>query len=161
MDHAIEELRKQSLSKLKKHGITGANVYLIDLIPLIEMIWADGKAQEAEVSILQTYLDHHVKHINHIAGYTVLDVEAATTFIQGFLKKRPDPGLLKTLRDLIPSVRLSSTDTQASDLVKESLLAACLDIAASCVIRYPYGLSERFDPREKRCFFEIVESFKP
>jgi hypothetical protein len=47
-DDAIEEL--------ERFGITGAQIYLIDLIPLIEMIWADGKAQDAEVSILADYL---------------------------------------------------------------------------------------------------------
>jgi len=38
------------------------------------------------------------------------------------------------------------------------LLAACLDIAASSVTQYPYGLHDRFAPEEKRCFFEILES---
>jgi hypothetical protein len=41
---------------LESYGITDAQIYLIDLIPLIEMIWADGKAQEAEVSLLADYL---------------------------------------------------------------------------------------------------------
>jgi len=42
--------------------------------------------------------------------------------------------------------------------LKESLLAACLDIASSSVTQYPYGLHDRFTPQEKRCFFEILQS---
>jgi hypothetical protein len=152
-------MRQKALSILARHGISGEKVYLIDLIPLIEMIWADGKAQEVEVNILESYLDHHVRHINIIAGYDVLTFEASRDFIFGFLSNRPDPALLKTLRNLIPDLRVTSSDPIANELLQQSLLAACLDIAASCVRSYPYGLSERFDPREKRCLFDILESF--
>jgi len=47
---------------------------------------------------------------------------------------------------------------QKNNALRGSLLAACLDIASSSVIEYPYGLGERFNPAEKRCFFEILES---
>lgn len=158
MNPCFEDVRRMSLSRLERHGISGADVYLIDVIPLIEMIWADGMAQQAEVSILENYLDHHVKNINHIAGYRLLDLDRARAFVAGFLVTRPAPELMRTLRELIPGVRMCSTDEKANDLLEKSLLATCLDIAASCVSGYPYGIGERFDPREKRCYFEIVES---
>ena len=64
-----EVLYEEAIEELEHFGISGAQIYLIDLIPLIEMIWADGKAQDAEVSILDDYLKKHVKHINSTAGY--------------------------------------------------------------------------------------------
>jgi len=43
-DHIIEDL--------EKYGIKNEEIYLIDIIPLIEMIWADGMVQKCEVDIL-------------------------------------------------------------------------------------------------------------
>jgi hypothetical protein len=151
-------LYDEAIAELERFGITGAQIYLIDLIPLIEMIWADGKAQDAEVSILADYLKTHVKHINQLAGYEALTMAGAKTFVKKFLKKRPDPQLLVTLRSLIAPVRLAGSDTQVREKIKASMLAACLDIASSAVNEYPFGLNERFNEDEKRCFFEILES---
>lgn len=151
-------LYEEAIEELIRYDITGAQVYLIDLIPLIEMIWADGKAQDAEVSLLAEYLKMHVKHINDMAGYKALHLDEAKAFVTKFLKNRPDPQLLATLRSFIAPVRLKSSDPVKCAELKDSLLAACLDIASSSVIEYPYGLHERFTTEEKRCFFEILQS---
>jgi hypothetical protein len=108
--------REQALAILRRHGIRGAEVYLIDLIPLVEMIWADGKAQESEVAVFEEYL--------------------------------------------VSAVRLSSSDAARNEELRESLLAACVDIAASSVATHPYAAGERFDEAEKRSFFEILESIE-
>ena len=150
--------RQEALDELKRYGITGSQIYLIDIIPLLEMIWADGKAQDGEVAILEDYLEKHVIHINELANCELLTLEGARSFVLQFLRKRPDTELLKTLRSLVAPVRLSSSDTAENNALRESLLAACLDIASSSVIEYPYGLGERLNPAEKRCFFEILES---
>ena len=154
-----EVFYEEAIEELEHFGITGAQVYLIDLIPLIEMIWADGKAQDAEVSILADYLKNHVKHINAMAGYEALSLETAKAFVTKFLEKRPDPELLATLRSFIAPVRLATSDPDKREKLKASLLAACLDIASSSVADYPYGLNDRFNPDEKNCFFEILKSF--
>jgi hypothetical protein len=151
-------LYDDAIAELETFGITGAQIYLIDLIPLIEMIWADGKAQDAEVSILADYLKTHVKHINELAGYEALSLAAAKKFVKRFLASRPDPQLLASLRSLIAPVRLAGSNTEVRKELKASMLAACLDIAASSVKEYPFGLNERFNKEEKRCFFEILES---
>ncbi len=158
MDLETQRLRQEAVNELKKYGITGAQIYLIDLIPLIEIIWADGHAQAGEVSILDNYLQKHVEHINEIAGTEVLTFDKALAFVQRFVNERPDPELLKTLRSFVAPIRLSSSDIESNEALRQSLLAACLDIASSSVIKYPYGINERFNPEEKRCYFEIVES---
>jgi hypothetical protein len=43
---------------------------------------------------------------------------------------------------------------------EKSLLAVCLDIGSSSVTKYPFGLQERFNNEEKRCFFEIFDTFE-
>lgn len=151
-------LYEEAIEELKSYGITGPQIYLIDLIPLIEMIWADGKAQDAEISLLADYLKKHVAHINEIAGYNALNLDDSKAFVSKFLQKRPAPQLMATLRSFIAPVRLKSSDPVKCTELKESLLAVCLDIASSSVSEYPYGLNERFTPEEKRCFFEILKS---
>jgi hypothetical protein len=150
--------REQALAVLRRHGIRGAHVYLIDLIPLIEIIWADGKAQESELTIFDAYLEKHVKALNAMAGFQMLSLDEARTFVQRFLRERPDPELVRTLRTLVSSVRLSSSDEKGNEVLRSSLLAACVDIASSSVTVYPYAHGERFDLDEKRSFFEILES---
>ena len=59
-------------------------------------------------------------------------------------------------RSFVAPVRLSGSPEAAA--LKDSLLAACLDIASSAVTEYPFGKGERFTGAEKRCFFEILES---
>ena len=160
MNTPSELTRQEAVEGLKCHGITGAQVYLIDVIPLIEMIWADGKAQAGEITILEDYLHNHVAHINKLARGEILTFDGARDFVLQFLRERPDPELLSTLRSLIAPVRLSSSDSAANTALRESLLAVCLDIASSSVIEYPYGLNELFNPAEKQCFFEILESLQ-
>ena len=44
--------REQAIEDLSMFGIKEPYMYLIDIIPLIEMIWADGEAHESELAIL-------------------------------------------------------------------------------------------------------------
>jgi hypothetical protein len=150
--------RARALATLRRHGIAGADVYLIDLIPLLEILWADGKAQESEVSIFEEYLQKHVAALNRSVGHRMLTLEGARGFVRRFLRERPSPELLRELRSLVQAVRLSSSDGLQNEALRSSLLAACVDIAASAVAEYPYADGERFDSEEKQSFFEILES---
>lgn len=150
--------RKDAVDELARHGIRGADLYLVDVIPLIEMVWADGHTQDGELDILNGFLREHVAHVNKIAGYAMLTFDHARKFVGAFIEERPDPALLRALRDLIPQARLSSSDEEHNARLRKSMLAACLDIAASSVTNYPYPLRERFNMSEKQCLFEILES---
>lgn len=152
--------RREAIEELRHYGIQGSEVYLIDIIPILEMIWADGRAQDSEVAILDDYLRRHVDHVKRLAGYAVLTIETARKFVMRFLRKRPAPELLRTLRGFIGPVRLGSSDSAENEEIQDSLLAACLDIASSAVTQYPYGLHDRFNEDEKRCFFEILETLE-
>jgi len=150
--------REEAIHELEKHGIKGTDIYLIDIIPLIEMIWADEKAQESEIEILFSYMKKHIKRINSVAGFEMLSEKQAKTFIQQFIDKRPDQKLLETIRSFVAPVLLSSTDDKLKEKLKTSILKTCMDIAASSVTEYPYDFRDRFNSEEKRTFFEILEA---
>ena len=150
--------RDQAITALKRVGIEAEEIYLIDVLPIVEMIWADGRAQEAEITLLDDYLTRHVSRLNAQAGCEVLTVKQARNFVLKYLKKRPDFELLKTLRSLVAPVRLSLLREEERKKITDTLLWACLDVAASSVREYPYGLHDRFDPAEKQCLFEVLDS---
>jgi len=150
--------RAEAVERLAEHGITGVEVYLIDVIPLIEMIWADGQAQDEEVELMRDFLRRHVDHVNALAGRAILAQEQASAFVDRFLHEPPPPEVLRALRNLVRPVRLTNSDPAVNASLRRSLLAACLDIAASAVVAYPYGRGERFDALEKLAYFEILDS---
>lgn len=153
--------REEAVEELMSFGIEKADVYLIDLIPLIEMAWADGRTQPAELRLVEDFLVRHVHKINLQARHGALTEERARAFIGRFLRERPESGLLRTLRSFVAPVRLSGSDEAEMAALRDSLLASCLDIAASAVLKYPFEDRERFNLPEKRCFFEILESLSP
>ena len=156
MENSLE--RQKIIEELAEYGIDENEVYLIDIIPLIEMIWADNRAQPGEITLLEDFLKKHVVYINKLAGYELLTYKSAREFALRFLDKRPDAELIKLLRSYVEPLRLSSLNDEETEKIKSSLLAACLDIAASSVKEYPYGIHDRFDSGEKKCFFEILKS---
>ena len=157
---AIAKSREEIMEQLENHGITGKNVYFIDYIPLLEMIWADGKPQEGEIDIFYDFIERHVAHLNKMAGYKAFKLEEAVQFVSAFLEVRPSPEVMKTLRNLAALSGLYQENSQKRAQFEKSLLSLCLDIGSSCVSEYPYGLRERFNADEKRCFFEILDTFE-
>ncbi len=151
--------RQEAIEDLSMFGIKEPYTYLVDIIPLIEMIWADGEAHESELAILNEYFHKHVQQINEMAGYKVMDFEDAQAFAQRFIKQKPQPESLRMLRSLVGPILLSSSDSHYGDSLLRLLIEACIDIAANAVRKYPYGLHDRFDSDEKRCFFEILMTF--
>ncbi len=149
---------EMALAELKRHGIENEQVYLVDIIPLIEMAWADGKIQKEELQVLDHHLVQHVKRINAHYNREILNLEMARKFVKRFLVIKPDPGLLRTLRSLIMPARKSSGE-QTSVLTK-SMLAACLDIAAAAPTGKTPGLHDRFGLAEKLCLFQMLDDLK-
>ncbi len=156
MDQNQPLTRQEAVAKLKQHGIRGPQIYLIDVIPLIEMIWADDCVQESETQLLYDYLERHVKHINQLCGAQVISLEEARAFVDRFTNERPDAELLRVLRNLIEPVR-STSDDDYYKAIKKSLLAQCLNIGFSAFTDSSES-GDRFEPGEMICFFEIMES---
>ena len=142
---------------LARYGIRHQQIYFIDLVLLCEMAWADGKIQKAEREILFSYLDHHVDSINRLAGTKILEYQEARDFISSFLDQRPPAELLATIREVIPAIRIENKEPQVVEQTRLDILNACLDIAASSVTHYPYGLKERFTTEKKDYYHKLTE----
>jgi hypothetical protein len=151
--------RQEAIEDLSLFGIKEPYTYLLDIIPLVEMIWADGDAHESELAILDDYLHKRVPQINEMAGYKVMTFEDAQAFAYRFIRQKPLPEFLRTLRSLVGPVILSSSDSHFVEPLLKLMFEACIDIAANAVRKYPYGLHDRFDSDEKRCFYEIIMTF--
>jgi hypothetical protein len=54
--------RSEVIEELRSYNIKGPEVYMIDIIPLIEMIWADGIVQKEEISLLYDFLEQQKEH---------------------------------------------------------------------------------------------------
>lgn len=146
------------MSALARLGITGPQLYLLDVIPLVDMLWADGRAQTVEVELLEDFVRQHVAAINELAGTPVLTPAEGLAFLRRFLRERPDPRLLELLRALVRPVRLATSDPRLNDRQRTAILAWCLDIGAACVSEYPYGVRERFSQQEKERFIAILNA---
>jgi hypothetical protein len=156
MTAARRPTRAEALDRLARFGIRGAEAYLVDLVPLVEMIWADGDAQPEEVEELHGYVRRHVARLNGLAGYPMLKEADARGFVERFLRERPDPALLAELRALVAPLRLSSSNEADNEAVRSCLLASCLHIAARAGA--PEGGRRRITDLERRTFFEILDS---
>ena len=152
--------REDAILELATYGIGDHYIYLIDLFPMIEMIWSDGQTQPIEFAVLDHYLEQRLASLDQEAGYSVISREQAQSFIQRYLSRDtpPDPILMRNVRRLIVPIRLSSSDPEANRVIWEFIISGCLDVAASAITQYPYPLTQRLDDQEKRCLFEIIES---
>ncbi len=146
-----------ALKRLKNYGISGHEVYFIDLVLLCEMSWADGMSQAPEKEIIHDYLHHHVDSINRLAGCRVLEYSEAREFLDRHLDEQPKPELCDEIRNLIEILRLRNRDETLADQIRLDILNACIDIAASSVTKYPYGICERFTLEEKEYYHKLVD----
>lgn len=154
--------REELLGLLEsEHGITGPEVYLLELVPLIEMAWADGRPRPAEVKLLYEFALHRLAELDEIAGVDVLTAEQVNGFLDRFLSTAPDRESLRALRRLAIAFILEHSDASVNETRRRAILEYCLDIGAASVGRYPYGRHERFGASEKALMLELVESFRP
>ncbi|GAB6909856.1 conserved hypothetical protein [Desulfosarcina cetonica] len=152
--------RQDALDFLASLGIENEKIYLIDLVPLIEMIWADGKIQPGELVILKIWIHKHAAQINQMAGYKIIRLSDAMEFAQRFLIRQPKPGLLKKIRHCIGPVRMHAKGGSYNHKLLKNILFGCLDIASSSVKEYPYEISGRFSQSEKNLFLDILATFR-
>lgn len=145
-----------AVEKLSRVGINNREIYLIDLIILCEMAWADGSVQEGEREILFAYLNHHIDSINRLAGCKVLEHHEAKELIRSYLDNRPSRELLDTIEEVIAPIRLNQLTPANAERTCLGILNCCLDIASSSVTKYPYGLTERFTEEEKEYYHKIA-----
>ena len=146
---------------LEEHGLQPRELYLLPLIPLIELMWADGVIQPAEVSILYDQVTRHLAELHSSAdGEEIVTVSEAEAFLDRFLNEAPDPEKLRELRQLSLRLMDSGSDRHGVERRKRELFDSCLDIAAAAVTNYPYGKRDRIIAGEKKLLRELFAGLR-
>jgi len=128
----------------REFDLKPADFYFLDLIPLIEMIWADGYNQASELALLYKFTIEHIATLDRKSGIPFASVEDANDFLDRFAHQKPPAGLLEKLRKLAGnSLKENASQRQ------QNILNYCMDIAAACALKYPFGMQERIVESEK------------
>lgn len=83
--------RARALERLKALGFTGPDVYFAELIPAVEMAWADGEVQANERAVLEAYAQALVESLNATAGARLFTFSRALVWLRRLLKRRLTP----------------------------------------------------------------------
>ena len=150
--------REDAVATLEReYGIRGGQFYLLEVIPLVEMLWADGRNQDEEINLVHDFLDQYMRRLTEAAeGTRFISDEELNDFIERFINRRPSSELLRDIRRLADSALYASADQEEVTQRRQSVLDYCLDIAAAAVTEYPYPRHERFMVEEKRLLRELM-----
>lgn len=83
--HMDTELATRDLATL---GFRGQDVYLAELIPAVEMAWADGEIHPNERAMLEAYCEALTEKLNEDAGANVFTLRRALAVLELLLRKR-------------------------------------------------------------------------
>ncbi|MDX1343573.1 MAG: hypothetical protein R3227_14495 [Reinekea sp.] len=145
---------------LRQYQLQDQHVYLLELIPLIKMIWADGSNQEAEIDILKRFAMNHLAVLSsRNEGVLPISVEATNDFMNRFIHAEPSQQMLDDLNALCAQRLKGHSDLTFSRSRAEEILNFCIDIAAACAAHYPYEFDERIVEQEKKILKELVQQF--
>jgi len=141
----------------RRFGVDGTMIYLLDVIPLVAMMWADGNNQEPEMRLICDFIDQHRRRLREMAGgVEVVDDHTRRRFIARFVEQQPKQGLLQALWELAHPLVLSHPDAEQNRSHARRIMDFCLDIAAACVLEYPYEDRARFLDAEKEALHQLL-----
>lgn len=138
---------------LSQHNFPSSFLYLAPVLPIVQVMWADGRNQMPERAKLHVILANHRETLSEIAGGVELvsanDIEL---FDQTFIAQRPDSQILDAFvglaGDLLASREMTfGSETAQSLFNSDQLFHACLEIAATCPARQDSSLGALFAQR--------------
>lgn len=165
-------MSKDGLSALfSQHDLPASLVYLAPVLPIVQVMWADGRNQMPERAKLHCIIENHCKALSELAGgIEIVSASDIELFDRTFIANRPDPQILTAFTGMASGVvahRESRPDIQNSNSLfnSDQLFHACLEIAATCPAPKEKGLGELFSQRiaqEERSLIEkTFELFQP
>jgi len=138
-------------------GLKPSDYFLLELVPLIEMIWADGDNQVSELRLLYDFAIRHVAALDRVTnGGVTVTAEQVNDFLDRFAHAPPPPGFLNALREFVYGELLVEPHERIHN--HQTVLRYCVDIAAAAVRVYPFGLRERVLECEKALLEELFET---
>ncbi|PZR11120.1 MAG: hypothetical protein DI536_18455 [Archangium gephyra] len=87
----MHEERDDALRMLAKLGFRGLDVYLAELMPAVEMAWADGVIQPNERAVLEAYCESLVEELNRQAGAPFFSLRRALRMLDRATARRLPP----------------------------------------------------------------------
>ncbi len=157
----MSDLSREEVLNLmdSQFGITGNQVYLLDLIPLAEMLWVDGKNQPEEINLVYEFAINHIAELSsHVEGEELLSESEINDFMRRFIHTRPSKELLSALRTLANSFIFQNQDVKQNEQRKQRIIDFCIDIASAAVTQYPYDRHDRFIDEEKQLLSELMRT---
>lgn len=155
-----DQSRQEVINLLdSQFGIIGNQFYLLDLIPLAEMLWVDGKNQTEEIYLVYEFAINHIAELSsHAEGEELLSESEINNFLQRFVHTRPSKELLSALRKLANSIIFKQQDEQKNEQHKQRIIDFCIDIGSAAVTVYPYERHDRFIDEEKKLLRELMRT---
>ena len=134
-------------------NLKDADFYFLDLIPLIEMIWADGVNQEGELKLLYKFVIEHIAALDQQTSLHSISVADANDFMDRFAHQKPNSRLMQELMQLF-------LNKNTGEQKHQTILEYCMDIAAACSTQQPSGLQQRVTEEEKQLLKKLFRELK-
>jgi hypothetical protein len=82
---------QSALQHLGELGFRGRDVYFSEMIPIVEMAWADGAIQPNELALLEAYCETLTNELNALAGARIFSLRRALMCLRRLTVRRLNP----------------------------------------------------------------------
>ena len=149
---------------LTQHGLPPSFIYLAPVLPIVQVMWADGRNQIPERAKLHLIMQAHCQALSDLAGgMEVVSIDHLEQFHELFISNQPDMDMLSALTGVATDLLRQYPDTASGEpgllYDRAQLLHACMEIAATCESESSSSTGELFSQRiveEERRFIEQV-----
>lgn len=87
----MNEDTQKALRDLEGLGFKGRDVYLAELIPVVEMAWADGVIQPNERALLEAFCESLTERLNKQAGGSFFSLSQTFLVLERLVARRMTP----------------------------------------------------------------------
>lgn len=87
----MKDTFEDAVETLSQLGFSGPDIYLAELIPLVETAWADGQIQPSERALLEAICVRQTRWLNEKAGVNVFSAERSLQLLHRELERRLTP----------------------------------------------------------------------
>ncbi|WP_405419513.1 hypothetical protein [Marinobacter flavimaris] len=151
---------------LSQHDLPPSLIYLAPVLPVVQVMWADGRNQFPERAKLKAIIQDHCRALAELAGGMEVVSEAdRDIFHRTFVAQKPDPTTLRPFfevaGELLGARNAEGKAKNDSLYDRDKLFQACLEIAATCPADMVGGADEMFARRivdaERRYIEQVFE----
>lgn len=144
-----------------EHNLSTQDFYLLDLVPLVETMWANGSNPYEQLRLLYDFAVKHAANLARVTdGVVVLSESDINGFLDRFAHERPPRALVKELRQIALCRAVNRTDPDSVRKQSDTLIQYCLEIAAASVSEDVDGVSRRFVEAERKILLELLDALK-